>query len=139
MHINPMQKSMCVCLAVFNSLQPYATWTVACQAPLSMKFFRQKHLSAFYFLLMHLPDSERPRPLHWQADSFTTVPPGKPIEEHMFILNFRELKKNPFWEENKHSHSKITKHTRKQNTISKNQEKHVTTETIQQRFQILEL
>ena len=64
----------------------YATpWTVACQAPLSMGFSRQKYWSG---LLCHLP-GDLPNPgigpslfplLHWQAGSLPLAPPGKPSD-----------------------------------------------------------
>ena len=62
-------------------------WTIACQEPLSVKFFRQEYwilekvaISSFrgIFLtqgsnpcLLHL--------LHWQVDSLPLTPPGKPV------------------------------------------------------------
>ena len=39
---------MCVCLVVSISLQP-SLWTIACEAPLFMGFFRQEYLSGLPF------------------------------------------------------------------------------------------
>ena len=58
-------------------------WTIACQAPLSMRFSRQEYWSG----LPHPPPGDLPDPeiepaslrlLHWQAGSLALVPPGKP-------------------------------------------------------------
>ena len=55
-------------------------WTVACQAPLSMEFSRQEHWSGWPFP----PPRDLPGPgtqpgsPAQQADSFQSVPPGKP-------------------------------------------------------------
>ena len=61
-----------------------APWTITCQAPLSMGFFRQEYWSGLPFaspgdlsthgVNLHL--------LHWQADFFTTEPPGKLLEAY---------------------------------------------------------
>ena len=56
------------------------TWTVACEAPLSMGFSRQKYWSGLPFLSPgDLPDPgvELTSPA-LQADSLPTEPPGKP-------------------------------------------------------------
>ena len=63
-----------------SSLQPQ---TIACQAPLSMKFFRQEYWSGLPFPTPEdLPDPEiKPASLVSPALTggfFTTVPPGKP-------------------------------------------------------------
>ena len=58
-------------------------WTIACQAPLSMRFSRQEYWSG----LPHPPPGDLPHPeiepaslclLHWQAGSLASVPRGKP-------------------------------------------------------------
>ena len=73
------------CSQSLSCVQLFAiTWTVACQAPLSMKFSRQEYWSGlpypssgdilglgFYLHLLHLLD--------WQVDSFPLEPAGKPL------------------------------------------------------------
>ena len=59
--------------------------TLACQAPLSMEFSRQECWSELPFPTLRDLLTQRLSPqisslLHWQADSFITVPPGKPQE-----------------------------------------------------------
>ena len=58
-------------------------WTIACQVPLSMRFFRQEYWDGLPF---HSPE-DLPDPgsnlyllrlLHWQAGSLPLAPPGKP-------------------------------------------------------------
>ena len=53
--------------------------TVACQAPLSMRFSRQEYWSELPFPSPgDLPNSGmEPRSPAWQADSLQTEPPGK--------------------------------------------------------------
>ena len=51
-------------------------WIVACQAPMSMEFFRQEYCSGLPFPSSgDLSDSESPT---LQADSSLSKPPGKP-------------------------------------------------------------
>ena len=52
------------------------------QAPLSMGFPRQDSGVGCHFLLpgICLDQGSNPRVLHWQAEFFTTKPPGKPIK-----------------------------------------------------------
>ena len=59
-------------------------WTVAHQAPLSMRFSRQKYLSGLPFPSPgDLPDPRiKPRSPSLQADALPSEPPGKPIYEH---------------------------------------------------------
>ena len=54
-------------------------WTVACQAPLSMGFFRQEYWSGLPFPSPgHLADPGiEPRSPSLQADSLPSEPPGK--------------------------------------------------------------
>ena len=70
-----------MCAQSCNRGQLFETlWTVAHQAPVSMEFFRQEYWSGLPFSTTGDP----PNPgmelhfLHWQADSFTNEPPGKP-------------------------------------------------------------
>ena len=53
-------------------------WTVACQAPLSMEFFRQEYRSGlpFPFPGDHPDPGIKPRPPALQADSLPTELPG---------------------------------------------------------------
>ena len=57
-------------------------WTVACQTPLSMGFPSQEHWSRSPFPIPeYLPDPGiKPKSPAWQAESWTTEPPGKPIQ-----------------------------------------------------------
>ena len=57
-------------------------WTVAHQAPLSMEFSRQEHLSERPFLSPEdLPDPGiKPRSPALQADSLLSEPSGKPMD-----------------------------------------------------------
>ena len=72
-----------MCAQPLSRVQLFASlWTVACQAPLSMGFSRQKYWSGLPFPLPgDLPDPgikpESPAP---QADSFPSEPPGKPLD-----------------------------------------------------------
>ena len=73
---------MCV-LSCFSCVQLFATpWTVACQAPLSMRFSRQEHWSG-----LPCPPSDLPDPgitlvslmsWYWQVCSLSLAPPGMP-------------------------------------------------------------
>ena len=60
-------------------------WTAAYQASLSMGFSRQE-----YFLLqgIFLTQGSNLHLLHWQVDSLTTEPPGKPLcGLYLLIIN----------------------------------------------------
>ena len=73
---------VCVSRSVMsNSATP---WTVVCQAPLSMEFFRQEYWSGLPFPSPgNLPDPEiEPGSPALQADSLRSEPPGKPEENH---------------------------------------------------------
>ena len=64
-----------------SRVQLFATpWTVAHQAPPSMRFSRQEYWSAFPFPSpVDLPDPGiEPRSPAFQADALTSEPPGKP-------------------------------------------------------------
>ena len=65
-------------LVVSDSVTP---WTVACQAPLAMKFSRQEYCSGLPFSsLGDLPDpGVEPRYPTLQADSLPSEPVGKPL------------------------------------------------------------
>ena len=75
---------MCVCFQSPRPIQLFVTpWTIACQAPLSMEFSRQKYWSELLFPTHEdLPDPEiEPESLVSLAlvgGFFTTVPSGKP-------------------------------------------------------------
>ena len=59
-------------------------WTTARQAPLSMGFSRQEYWSGLPFPSPgDLPDPGiEPTLLHWQVDSSTAGPPGKPWDTY---------------------------------------------------------
>ena len=77
-----------VAQVMFDSF--FATpWTVACQAPLSMRFSRQEYWSGLPFPSSgHLPDPGiKPRFPVLQADSLPSEPPGKlPTPWHVLIF-----------------------------------------------------
>ena len=76
---------MAICGGVVAKLCPTlgTSWTVACQAPVSMGFSRQEYWSGLPCpSLGDLPDPGN-KPLSvispaWQMDSVLLVPPGKP-------------------------------------------------------------
>ena len=61
-------------------------WTVALQAPLSVGFLRQDSGMGYHVLLkgIFLTQGLNSSLLHWQVDSFTAEPPGKP---HKYLLS----------------------------------------------------
>ena len=72
--------------------------TVACQAPLSMRFSRQEYWSWLSF-----PSSgDLPYPVikpmspAWQADFFTTEPPGKPYNPGKQIQSKQKVTLTPY-------------------------------------------
>ena len=78
---------LCLTLCCFSSVQIFATpWTVARQAPLSMRFSRQEYWSG----LSHPPPGDLSNPgiepmslvclLHWQVGSLPLAPCGLPRE-----------------------------------------------------------
>ena len=70
---------MCPCM--LSRVQLFVTtWTVACQAPLSVEFSRQEYYSGLPFPLPgSLPDPEiEPASPALAGGFFTTEPPGKP-------------------------------------------------------------
>ena len=67
-----------------------APWTVAHCAPLPVEFSRQEYWSGFPFptpgcLLDAEIEPDLLRLLHWQADSFPPVPPGKPRHTYIYV------------------------------------------------------
>ena len=74
--------SVCVHAQLLNHVRLFATlWTVACQAPLSMVFFRQEYWSGLPLSTPGQPDP-RIKPVSlWflalEGRFFSTVPPGK--------------------------------------------------------------
>ena len=81
MTFNVFQNCMCV-YGLLSHVQLIVTpWTVACQAPLSMKFSGQEYCSGLPFP----PPGELPDPGMEPISSalkggvFTTEPPGKPM------------------------------------------------------------
>ena len=79
------------CLTLFNPR------TVACQAPLSMEFSRQKYWSGLPFpTLRDLPNPEiKPRSPALQADSLLSESPGRPqnicISKRNIFLFYKPL------------------------------------------------
>ena len=70
-------------------------WMVACQAPLSMGFPRQEYWSGLPFHSPRgscQPKGSNPGLLHWQADSFSSEPLGKPnlYERSSFLSYHRD-------------------------------------------------
>ena len=71
---------------VTQSCPTLMTWAIARQAPLSMGFSRQEHLRELPFPPLGDLPNQGSNPcllglLHWQADTLTTVPPGKPKDD----------------------------------------------------------
>ena len=69
-------------------------WTVASQAPLSMGFIRQRHLSGFPFPSQgDLPDPGiKLRSPALQPNSLPTEPPEKPVSPLSFCFIISEMK-----------------------------------------------
>ena len=62
-------------------------WTVACQAPLSIGFSRREYTGVdCHFLLQRIFPIQVSN-LHWQVDSLTTEPPGKPNVKLLLFKN----------------------------------------------------
>ena len=88
----------CVCAQSLSHVWLFAApWTVAHQAPLSMKCFRQEYWSGYHFLLqgifltqgLNLHLSCLP---HWQVDSLPLASPGKPQIISYLTLTSRVVK-----------------------------------------------
>ena len=99
-------ESMCMCVgqSVWIFMTP---WTIACQAPLSMRFSRQGYWSELPFPTpgIFLTQGLNQQLLHllcWQAGSLSSAPPGKPTERTVLALGHlchQEAKGHPaFWE-----------------------------------------
>ena len=77
-------------LGLLSRVQLFATlWTVACQAPLSMEFFRHDYWSGLPFPSpgdLPTPGIEPKSPVSpaLQADSLPAEPPGKPRFLHLW-------------------------------------------------------
>ena len=73
---------MCMLSCVWLFVTP---WTTAPQAPLSMGFFQARNTGVgCHFLLQRIFPHQGSNPcllclLHWQTDSLSLVPPGKPV------------------------------------------------------------
>ena len=72
---------MCVYVWLLSHVLLFSTsWTVACQAPLSMEFSRQEYWSGLPFpSLEDFPNPGIEPRFALQADSLPSKPPGKPI------------------------------------------------------------
>ena len=74
-----------VCACLFGCVQLFATsWTVACQAPLSMEFPGKNTGVGCHFLLQEIFPTRGLNPclldcLHWEADSLTLSHLGSPL------------------------------------------------------------
>ena len=83
--------SVCVCvLSCFSRVRFCATpWTVGSPAPLSMGFSRQDSSPG------NCPDPGiEPASLiflHWQADSLSLAPPGKPLNIWIIAINYKRM------------------------------------------------
>ena len=73
-------------------------WTVACQAPLSMRFPRQEYWSGLSFPSPgDLPDPGiEPMSLALAGEFFTTEPPGKPLKNGSLSKYYHSVK-NDFY------------------------------------------
>ena len=92
--MNFMFYNVCVCVLVAQSCPTLCdTWTVACQAPLSMGFSRQEYWSEYPFPFPgDLPDPGiKPSSPTLQADSLPVLSqPGKPYLMYIkLIFNFK--------------------------------------------------
>ena len=76
---------VCVCVCVIHSVVPdfVISWTVPCQAPLSMGFSRQEYWKGLPFPSSRdLPDPGiRPGSPELQTDSLPSEPPEKPLKD----------------------------------------------------------
>ena len=76
------------CIQLFE-----APWTVARQAPLSMRFFRQEYRKGLPFPPPGIFPTQRSNPhllclMHWQVDSLPLVPPG------LYVTNRQKIGKS---------------------------------------------
>ena len=69
----------------------YTTWTIVCQSPLSVGFFRTNIGVGCHSLFQGIFLTQELNPLllyllHWKVGSLPLVPPGKPIYTCRYIL-----------------------------------------------------
>ena len=78
---------MWVCVLSYVLLSA-TLWTIACQDPLFMQFSKKGYWSICHFLLQGIFPTQgwNLSLLHWQADSLTTEPPGKPIPSFIYKI-----------------------------------------------------
>ena len=76
---------LCCVLSHLSCVRLFATpWTVACQAPLSMRFFRQEYWNGLPFPTpgdLPIPGIESRSPT-LPEDSLPSQPPGKPFTQN---------------------------------------------------------
>ena len=83
-HQERVYNVLCVCVKLLSHVQLFAIlWTIACQAPLSMAFFRQEYWNCLPFpTLGDLPNPglkpASPTSPALAGGFFTAEPPGKP-------------------------------------------------------------
>ena len=82
----------CVLSHFSRVLLSVTPWTVACQAPLSMGFPRQKTEACCHALLQGIFPTQELNPsllclLHWQESSLQLALPGKPLDDWRTPLN----------------------------------------------------
>ena len=83
--------SLCVCVLSHSVVSHSVTlWTVAHQAPLSFRFFRQEYWNGLPFPSPSDLTNPRIEPVSpaLEADSLPTEPSGKPLVLHDTYLNF---------------------------------------------------
>ena len=81
-------------VCVLSGVRLFATlWSVARQAPLSMRFSRQEYWSGLHFLLQGIFPTQGSNPTSpaLAGGLFTTEPAGKPQKE---VLSLQEIKQN---------------------------------------------
>ena len=86
------------CIYLFSPVQPFVTpWTVACQAPLSMEFSRQKYHSGWSSLSPGaLPNpGAKPESPALQVVSWPPDPSGKPAPGLSVLHNFLNILPHP--------------------------------------------
>ena len=92
---------LCAVLSRFSRVQRFVTpWTVVCQSPLSMVFFKQEYWSGFHALFQGIFPTQKSKLhllclLRWQVVSLLLAPPGKPVDiikQHNYTLSERRQK-----------------------------------------------
>ena len=78
---------VCVCVCALVAQSCPTLWTLACQAPLSMEFYRQENWSELPFPTPgDLPNPGiEPRSSTLQADSLPFEPPGKLLGQDTYL------------------------------------------------------